>query len=193
MSVVEFHDASHTYRVDGHVTPSVTQILRVIDDLSKIPAEYLERARVLGTAVHRATELFDLHDLDEASLDPMIVPYLEAWKRFRLETGFVVEAVESRLHHAVYGYCGTLDRRGVLHGKRVVIDIKSGELYPSHGPQTAAYQKADEHMTGAPIEARYVVQLTDTGRYSLQPMKDATDWSTFLAALTIHRFKARSQ
>ncbi len=189
--MIDFDEAAHRYVVDGKVRPSVTQILEVVDEIWRVPFEVLERARKLGTAVHRATELFDRDDLDESSVDPAIEPYLRSYQRFRSETGFVPDHVEMRLYHAQMGYCGTLDRVGQMNGKRALLDIKSGEEWPSHGPQTAAYEQAFEHMTKQKVSARFGLYLRDDGTYRLQPKKDPSDWSVFLACLTIQRFKER--
>jgi hypothetical protein len=194
VSALHFDEATHTYTVGGRVVPSVTQILASVDrDLWRVPPGVLEAAAALGTAVHKATELDDLADLDEESLAPQIAPYLAAWRRFRAETGFAPVAIEERLHNAMYGYCGTLDRVGHLDGQRALLDIKSGMQWPSHGPQTAAYQDAYERQSGKKIDLRLVVYLRDDGTYRMVAQRDKSDWSVFLAALTIHKFTTKEQ
>lgn len=189
MSALSFDEATHTYTVGGRVVPSVTQILEVVDrGLWRVRPEVLEAARQLGTAVHKTTELYDTDDLDESSVAPQVAPYLAAWKKFRAETGFVPAAIELRLHHPVYGYCGTLDRTGVLRDRLALIDIKSGSSWPSHGPQTAAYAEAFSAQEGERVEDRFACYLREDGSYRLVPHTEKADWSVFLACLTIHRF-----
>lgn len=190
MPDLTFEAAGHVYRYDGRIVPSVTQILEVVDECWRVPVDVLERAGRLGTAVHLACELDDLDDLDETSVDPVIAPYLAAWRRFRSETGFAPDLIEHRVHHRSMGYAGTLDRVGTLFERRSLIDIKSGEEWPSHGPQTAAYKEALA-TEGEKVSDRYAVYLRDDGTYRLRKCEDKSDWAVFLACLTIRKYKER--
>src|SRR5690606_20318453 len=91
-----FEPDNHEYRHRGVVVPSVTQILGSLVDMSAIPQDKLEYARARGQAVHLACELYDQDDLDMASLDEVIVPYLEAWIKFKKEAGFIVSSIEQQ-------------------------------------------------------------------------------------------------
>lgn len=74
-------------------------------------------------------------------------------------------------------------------GKLCVLDIKTGAMYPSYGPQLAAYKNAVEHETGRRVQGRYAVELRDDGTYRLHPMTDSEDWAVFLSCLTLHRYR----
>ncbi|MCA3187664.1 MULTISPECIES: PD-(D/E)XK nuclease family protein [unclassified Cupriavidus] len=189
MSALLFDEASHTYRFDGAIIPSVTQILSPLNDLSMIPVATLEYKRQLGTAVHKATELYDLGELDEDSVAPVVRPYLDAWIRLRAELPFEILGMEERVYHPVHRYAGTYDRLVILDGKRSVFDLKTGAMYPSYGPQTAAYKNAVEKATGKRIEGRYAIELRDDATYRLHEMTDPEDWQVFLGCLALHRFK----
>ncbi len=188
MTELTFEPVEHVYRANGVIVPSVTQILEILDECWRVPPDALRRAADLGTAVHLACELDDRDDLDEDTLDPIVAPYLAAWRRFRLETGFAPEMVEQRVFHPSYQYAGTLDRVGTVAGKRSVLDIKSGESWPSHGPQTAAYQQA-LLAAGEKTVSRCAVYLRADGTYRLQALTGKSDWAVFLACLTIRKFK----
>lgn len=188
--MIEFDPDTHTYRVDGAVVPSVTQILAPLHDFAGIPADVLDNAADRGTAVHKATELYDLELLDEESLDDEVAAYLEGYRRFRADTGFEPERVETRVHSARYGYAGTLDRTGRLGRRKVLIDIKSGAQSPVTGPQTAAYQQALEEMTGAKVSRRYGLYLSP-GDYRLVPYDERSDWHVFVSALSVFNFMRR--
>lgn len=106
-SPVEFTEEGHIYTADGRRLESVTGILKAegfIDD-----RWFTEEARERGSFVHLARHLDDMGELDEESLDPVIVPYLEAWRRFRRESGFVVERSEVPGMSSSYLYAGTPD------------------------------------------------------------------------------------
>ena len=192
---IEFDEANHLYFVDGKPMPSVSSILSPLVDFSRVPPETLEYARQRGTAVHKATELHDLGTLDEESVDEAVRPYLEAWKRFRKETGFVPRLIESRVHHADYGYCGTIDRQGYMTklagSPEAVIDIKTPvQLGPVVGIQLAAYQEA-LRSEGIQADLRFAVQLRSDGQYRLTAYTDKADFSVFVALLTIKNWREK--
>src|SRR5260370_1277008 len=96
-AVLTFDVATHTYRYGGKVVPSVTTVLRPIDNFDRVDPELLERARRFGSHVHSATDLFDRGILDEDELDPGLVPHLNGYKLFLSETGFQVTHSEQQV------------------------------------------------------------------------------------------------
>lgn len=192
MQALEFDWKRHRYTCGGVLVPNVTTVLEsVLDTLAGIPAEALAFARDRGTAVHKATELYDRGILDIAALDPMLVPYLEGWRKFLRETDFVPVGIEERVFHRRHWYAGTLDRTGELFGDTALLDIKSGALTASAGPQTAAYQAARDWRRADKIKRRFVVQLTAEGGYKLHHMDEKADLSVFLSALNIYTWRKK--
>ncbi|WP_431068232.1 hypothetical protein [Ralstonia holmesii] len=191
MTELRFDEAKHEYFVRGVRYPSVTQILAPLVDYSQVPRAVLERARKLGQAVHRMTELYDLDDLDMDDLADELRPYLTAWIKFRAETGFVPESIEKRLYHPALRFAGTPDRSGLINRRRAVIDIKK-MLYlgPVIGLQLAAYKELFE-KNGTHVEDRYALGLRADGTYRLQEFKDKTDWPTFLSLLTTRNWREK--
>ncbi|MDE2022352.1 MAG: hypothetical protein KGI71_05590, partial [Patescibacteria group bacterium] len=63
-----FDAATHTYRIGGHVVPSVTQVIRSCAPGWMADEWYLER----GKAVHEAIRLSISGRLDWTELDPRI-------------------------------------------------------------------------------------------------------------------------
>jgi hypothetical protein len=182
-----FDEARHEYRFNGELIPSVTGILKPLVDYSAIHPDVLKRASELGTMVHKTTELFDADELDEDDLDPILRPYLDGWKRFRHEVGFVPDTIEKRMYHPTFRYCGTSDRTGVIRGKKAVVDIKKMmQLGPVIGVQLAAYMAALNH-DGAGIEKRYALGLRPDGTYRLQEFADPSDLPCFMSLLTVMR------
>jgi len=186
--MLTFDEASHTYRYNGIVVPGVTTILSPLTDFSRVPPHVLRAAADFGTAVHFACELDDLGTLDEASLDPALVPYLDAWRKFSADYEVEWELIEKPVHNKTLGYAGTLDRQGRVKGLRTVLDIKSSaKLYPSVGPQLAAYQQASD----IPSVQRMGVQLKADGTYVAKTYTDPTDWPVFCSLLTLRTWCAR--
>lgn len=187
-----FCEPHHRYWFGGHRVPSVTTVLKPLDNFDGVDHEVLEAARLRGIAVHSATQYDDDGDLDMDTVDDMIRPYLLAWRKFKEETGFETILSEHRVMSTRYRYAGTLDRIGLFGGQQVLLDIKTGEQVPlSAGPQTAAYLEAFSHpyQVGQLRTRRYVVQLRSTGDYQLIPYTASDDLQCFLAHLNIYQWR----
>ena len=177
----------HRYIDDdtGQEYPSVTKVIQSAGLMGWMPQGeyYLER----GSFVHEATALDDQGLLDESTVDPVVAPYLEAWRRYRAESGFVPELIERSFLHPTYRYCGTIDRDG--------LDIKTGAPCKWHILQAAAYYAL---MRGNSIPrvssiTRWVsVYLKPDGTYNthIYPLADLVrEFVTFTSALNIHNWK----
>lgn len=187
--MLEFDEPTHTYRYYGRVVPSVTQVLEPYSGLEFVDAELLAIAAEFGTHVHQACHLYNVGELEPASLDDGIAGYLAGWIKFLTDTGFVVTASEQRVFHAVKQYAGTLDTTGHLPKLKepILLDIKTGSAFPKTvGPQTAAYAQALGRRM-----ARYCV-LLGPETYTLAPLRELRDYDVFNAALTIHRWRTKT-
>ena len=191
---LEFDEAQHAYRFEGRPMPSVTTILKTAGIIDT--TWYTEEAKTRGTHVHQAAHFFDEDDLALDSLRPEIRPFIDGYIKFRKDTAFYPVLVEQRLHHTA-GFAGTLDRVGWLNDRMIQLDIKTGSVPDWAGLQTAGYEMALEQMIQlgkieleAMPEARFALQVTAEGKYKLWPMNGHRDREFFLAALTVHQFKA---
>lgn len=190
MNGLTFDADTHTYRFNGQQVPGVTTILKPITDFSAVPPQVLAAAADFGAAVHLACELDDLGQLDESTLDAALVPYLAAWRKFSSDHGVQWQLVESPVYHPVMRYAGTLDRFGLVSGLNTVVDIKStAQLYPSVGPQLAAYANALPGRYTA--VKRMAVQLKADGTYHAKEYSDPADWPLFCSLLTVRTWCAR--
>ena len=194
MADLTFDEASHTYRLDGRVVPSVTQVLDPLYDFSRIAPEVLERKRNLGTAVHKAIELDVADDLDHASLSEAVLPYFQAWQQFNAD--FAPRNAQSEVRvYSKHGYAGTCDLVCEQRDEVWVLDFKtSAEVGAATALQTAAYSQAVKE-TWRPNDdlqhlfRRGAVHLKPDGTYKLHTYNDRTDWPTFLACLTLHNWR----
>lgn len=191
-----FYEAEHKYFWNDRPVPNVTSILGPLYDLSMIPVDTLERARQEGVAMHKMVELDVRGALDESTLPDWMVPRLAAWRKFVADTGFVCIESEYRVFHPIYQYAGTLDLFGTFRdGPAVFIDLKrSFAAGPVIGLQLAAYHEAycAQQKVGKAAN-RYALRLDDTQSYRLEPFSDKSDFGTFLALLTIQRWKEKNQ
>lgn len=181
---LHFDSATHTYTLAGRRLPSVTQVLGVLDQYESVPLSALEAAREFGTHVHLAVELDIAGTLDEAALDPALAPYLEGWRKYRRDSGIRIIGSEQRIVDTVLGYAGTCDVVGEVRGQNVVIDIKSGAVPKSAGPQVAAYAQVLK------IRRRCCLQLMPND-YRVHALTDPSDWPLFLSCLNIAKWREK--
>ena len=183
MAQFEFDHIAHRYTLNGCVLPSVTTILRGLDDFAHVPARVLEKARDRGNRVHAACNLDVLGTLDENTVDDEVAPYLAQFRRFMRESGFQPTLSECRVYDDKLWYAGTLDLFGDLPGCiDVQIDIKSGQIPRSVGPQTAAYANGLYKRAGLMTRKRFALKL-EAGKYSLIPLDSTDDFGAFCRAL----------
>ena len=183
-------EATHTYRLNGRVLPSVTQVVRTI----LVPGGYDpdDFYRERGTAVHLACRLHAQGRLDESTVDENVRPYLDAYKRFVRETGFRPMRCEASFANEAFGFAGTPDQEGdwaCLEGPWAIIDLKSGNIPLWTGIQLAAYSVGHGHQSGA---KRIAVRLQPDGAYKLReyPLRDlGRDRNVFLAALAVYNWR----
>ena len=180
---LSFDASTHTYRYRGREVPSVTSVLRQVHNFDRVDPELLERARRFGQHVHAATDLFDRGILDEDNLDAGLLPHLNGYKKFLLETGFVVTHSEEQIYNPRQKYAGTLDTRGTWKGTTWLLDKKSGAVPRTVGLQTAAYQQACDEKP----KRRLCLQLLPNN-YKLHACEDPADWSYFVSFLNVHRY-----
>lgn len=192
-----FDETRHIYTLDGRVLPSVTGILEAagLIDYSFIPPATRNMALARGSAVHLATAIDDVGDLDYDALDPILPPFCDGWRVFRSDTGFVPDLIEQRSYHPRHLYAGTRDRRGRFARSKFLhtLDIKCGKAEWWVWIQIAAYMAFDENPRAT---LPYVVELPGNGTWREYPRP--ADWSFdlyfnyFLSCLTVTRLQILS-
>jgi len=189
MSALAFDEAAHAYTFEGRPVPSVTQLLQPLSNLQMVDPAILSAAAAFGTAVHKACELDDLGELDEEMLDPALGPYLAGWRKFSADHDVKWSLIEGRVHNPAMGYAGTVDRFGVVKRDEAVVDLKSSAiLYPTVGPQLAAYAKAIPGTTL--LTKRIGVLLKPDGNYQAKVYTSSMDWAVFASLITLRTFCA---
>jgi hypothetical protein len=186
-SCLEFDSQHHRYWLEGELLPSVTQILEGVGMIDT--RFYTEEARLLGSAVHQATQYLDEGDLDEDSVDPQMRGHLAAYQLFKKETGFSPVEIEVQVYHPEYRYAGTFDRLGVIvQGRQVLVDLKTGPVQPWVGLQLAGYALCIR--TGG-FPQRWGVYLREDGRYFITEFTDRKDKDVFLSAVSVFQWIRR--
>lgn len=189
---LEFDEASHTYTVDGVVRPGITDILKksgISKDYDGVDTFYRDR----GTAVHLAVKFFLKGTLDESTLDPICVPYLEGFKAWLYsfpETTDLLKASEIPLYSQRLGFCGTLDL--VFNG--FIFDMKcSKDPDPASEVQGAAQQILWEENFGVGLPFR-VLQLPGDGTYNVINYAERVPASPNLweGVMEVYRWKCKA-
>lgn len=187
-----FDEASHTYRADGVVVPSVTQIIAPMYDFKGIPEDVLIAKRDLGRAVHTACEYDDEDDLDDSTIDASMAPYIAAYRAFKRDVKPVVVMNERKLYSRKYRYAGTIDRRFIIDGQPWTVDLKTtATMSPAVGLQLAAYDRLAQEEIGEKSRMG-ALQLKPDGKYKLHPFTKTGDFAVFLSLLNVHNWKAQN-
>lgn len=181
---IQFDEARHVYFFDGRAVPSVTQVLKPMQNFDFVKPEVLQAAADFGTAVHMACELDDLDELDMDSVDHALIEPLEAWRQFCRDYGVIWQAIEAPVFSKRNLYAGKIDRFGLVENELAIVDIKtSAQLSPVVGLQLAGYEIAIKealNMQNTPMK-RYAVQLKQDGGYHVQMYQDPADAAIFLS------------
>lgn len=143
--------------------PSVTEVLKLaglIDD-----QWFTEHSAWRGSVVHKCCEYEDFEDLDEGSVDERIAGYLEAWRKFKRETGYQPVSTEKIVRDDNLRIIGRLDGVGEMAGEvMAVVDRKTGAVSKATALQTAAYTACLEKPL---MYRRFAVALKSDGKYSM--------------------------
>lgn len=186
---ISFTEEDHEYRINGVAVPSVTGIVAALRNESGASDETMEYKRQLGKAVHKAIELHARDDLDVDSMEresPDIVPFFEAWLKFKSESGFQVLECERIVYSKKLLFAGTLDVVGYRSTQELeLLDAKCvWSMDAATGPQTAGYTIAYEELRKQKIVKRGGVQLLRDGTFRFHPYTDRNDYLIFHNCLT---------
>lgn len=180
------------YVVDGVRVPSVTEALGLVGlyDFSHVPQGRLEYARARGQDVHDWLALEDEGFVDDDEPPQEILGYVQAYLRFKAESGFEPVLVEHVVVNPIYSYAGALDRTGYLSDHLALLDFKA---VAKIGPATSLQTKAYALCLDEPHD-RYALQLKPDGTYRLHkyPLKGRTesmDRDDWYAALRMAHWK----
>jgi hypothetical protein len=172
--MIELND-SHEYFVDNQRVPGFSEIAKATGLIRPYTGDpwYGER----GTACHSASVLIDQGVLDWDSVDPRIQGFLDAYVKFKEETGTEWEHSETKLFHPTYRYCGTLDRFLPLY------DLKTGAGDMTQIESYAELLRANGYDPG---RVGYMLKLNENGTYHLEPHRyDRKLLGVFLSAVSV--------
>lgn len=191
---VNFDEAAHLYTLPvvdvfgkegrGAIVPSVTQILK---EERFVDYTYCDEfARDRGSRVHEALHFHCEGDLDPASVDAEVAPYLACAAAFLADMNADIVMAEAIVYSALYGYAGKADLFAYLRRRHrlACIDWKTGTPVKATGLQLAGYAGAWLEMTGEAVIDRIAVHLTpgQAKPYRLHEFNDRGDLGVFRGA-----------
>ena len=161
---------------------TIERVLAVLDEMASEPERVAEEAARRGTAVHDAIAMALSGQLYPRDLEGYVSQALDFLATHNLD----VVAREAVLVSKQHGFAGTCDVASYGGKGFVLLDWKTGGIYPEHALQLAAYAIAVEEMTGGKVTDAIVVGLRDSSyeakRVALAPAREA-----FLGALALWR------
>jgi hypothetical protein len=195
--MLEFNEERHEYKYDGQIIPSVTQIIKDagLSGIEGIPENRLLVAGLLGTAVHDACWYDDDGQLDPASIDAEVLPYLVQWRKFKADFSFLASKKEELLYHKKYRYAGRIDRIGEMMlsstPRSAIVDIKTGSKQRSHAIQLTAYKELakENGVLPAKKQTACVAVYLSKESYNVKEYSVTTEFNVFLSALNIYNWK----
>lgn len=138
------------------------------------------------------------NDLNEQSIPEEYRGYMEGLFRWVDRVRPIVHHMEMRICSPELGFAGTADlvcgieieeqgRPAHLLSPFVEVDIKTGDVPPSVGPQTSAYAYEIAPALGLPFIHRACLNLKENGKAKFIWLDNPDDEADFFAALrTIH-------
>ncbi len=143
---------------EGEKLASVSTVLGVINKpglvnwavgLTKQGVDHTEerdKAAEQGTELHTAIQEYLANDEAPWHYSMTVTAMLARWVEWYKNSGITITATEMMVYHPKYKYAGTLDALGHdSNGNLVVLDWKSGGLWPEMALQLAAYAYAVQY------------------------------------------------
>ncbi len=127
---IDFEEKGHVYTFNGQRFGSVTEILKSKGYIDS--SHYDDYSQNRGSNVHLICHLDDIDDLIEETVGDVERPYLEAYRKFKRESGFVVEESEVPKANLKYMFAGTADKRGHFPSgtlKRAALELHDDGTY----------------------------------------------------------------
>ena len=191
-----FEKETHRYIFDGRVVPSVTQIISDagFSFFRDVPPDVLRKAADFGTAVHEATEAYDLGML--GNVEPRCMEKVAVWEMIRDELLGSDTPDDTLVEQLVFNksqfYAGRVDRIydfRTLHHCIYILDIKTGAYDEKYcGLQLAGYAEAVRSMLG-PVAIKTFI--ADLKAEKLHRITWADYSNYFFSALNVFNFKRR--
>ena len=170
--------------------PSVTQVIGVYADFSRVPADVLDAACARGTEVHRLCAAIAAGAWVPGAPEDL-AGYVQSFRRW---FDFVeqVHVLEERFTDHRFGFTGQPDLIVTMRGDSApsLVDLKTpATSQRAWRVQLAAYRHL-ARLAGFPVERTFSLRLKRDGGPAIvdEYRNSATDFAAFSAALTAYRY-----
>ncbi|QGH73373.1 MAG: exonuclease [Podoviridae sp. cty5g4] len=190
---LNFDAEEHRYWLeyeDGTIEyiPSVSEILRPLEDYSAVNPDLLARACEYGTNVHKVIELWLKGSLDEDALDDGLKKPLAGFKKWfcpylLFGSRFIAE---ERRYHPKLKYAGTVD---LFIADKAIIDFKTRKFNPIVDPVRLAAYKA-MYPEFPPLET-HVLEIDVYGGCKLVNAYHRQAWGVFRLLLDKYNYNKK--
>lgn len=193
---LRFEEEGHVYSLHhggGFIEylPSVSEIIKPLEDYSMVDPITMFRAAEYGTNVHKVIELWLKGVLNEETLDEGLRKPLEGFKAWHHDyrdwgQGCAPDDIvsEKRHYHHKLKYAGTIDLE--IKGD-AIIDFKTRKYNPVVDPVRLAAYKA--MMPDFPPLKTYVLEIDVEGNCKLIDAYHRQAWSVFRKLLDFYNRK----
>lgn len=181
-----FDEASHIYRLNGDVIPSVSKLMEPLKDqcYGGISKRTLENAANKGSSVHNSIENWIKFGIDDIPSEHRgyFNGFMEWWKQCKPR----VFGSEVRIYHKLMRYGGTIDLLCEIGGLLELIDFKTtySLLEMTCGVQLEAYSQAlISH--GITPQRKHILHLKKDGKWAFRefPAKDPARCRVMMTSL----------
>ena len=156
-----FDKENHKYFNHENIeVPAISNLLKhfgILDDRFYKPGSAQK-----GTYIHAAIELYLNGTLENYSIDPIALPYLEQFKKWKELSNFEPKYTETHLIHNL-GFGVTPDWIGTMNNKLILVEGKTGGVSKWIKLQIAAQKMAIEEVLKEKIDQCYYLQLKPDG------------------------------
>lgn len=166
--------------LDGRESIGREELLSLLLEAEREPERQRDQAAARGLSVHEAIALA----LQDEPYPGELAPYVAQALAFLASQGLQVLSPEAVLVSRRHGYAGTCDVASQGEAGLVLLDWKTGGLWPEHALQLGAYAIALEEMTGQAVREAYLVALRE-GSHSVRQVELPAARRGFLAALEL--------
>jgi len=198
--MLTFDEATHTYRWNNVIVPSVTGIINEFQQITingsqyhvnrytgaVIPSYLMEEGAAKGKDIHKGCELILQGGIDWNALDPEYVDPLRQFEKWLSDFNINPFYTEFQFYHPKFHYAGTIDIIAIIDKTLSFIDIKTGEC-STVSWQLSAYESgycAHERYVGR--TARYALWLPKSGdKYKFEKMIDTNGFECFKACMIL--------
>ena len=168
--MITLNEATHEYKVDGKVLPSVSEIMRPLSEAyyrDVLKFNDLSEASDYGSGVHKAVQQYINFGIISDKYIKEVMAFIGCMEKEHLEV------LRSEVMLTNNEYCGTIDiiAKQNKTGYVYLIDLKATSVIaePLLEVQLCAYADLIQ-FSGMTIDGTYVLHLKKNGNYAYRPV-----------------------